>query len=149
MVSEPTQQSEEARGFSLGVAAYALWGLFPLYWPLLKPAGAIEILAHRVSWSLVTMVVLVVALRRTSQLRAIFGNPRTLRLLVLASVVVADNVGFPGAPAYRAHMREHEGRTWRTVEHKTHVEYQSLVPDLVLESTYLGAPWGGPGTTEA
>jgi catechol O-methyltransferase len=63
------------------------------------------------------------------------------------SVVVADNVGFPGAPAYRAHMREHDGRTWRTVEHKTHVEYQSLVPDLVLESTYLGAPWGGPGTT--
>ena len=41
------------------------------------------------------------------------------------SVVVADNVGFPGAPAYRAHMREHEGRTWRTVEHKTHVEYQT------------------------
>jgi catechol O-methyltransferase len=54
------------------------------------------------------------------------------------SVVVADNVGFPGAPKYRAYMREREGRTWRTVEHKTHVEYQSLVPDLVLESTYLG-----------
>ncbi|HTK66155.1 MAG TPA: O-methyltransferase [Pseudonocardia sp.] len=54
------------------------------------------------------------------------------------SVAVADNVGFPGAPEYRAHMREQEGRTWRTVEHKTHVEYQSLVPDLVLESTYLG-----------
>lgn len=53
------------------------------------------------------------------------------------SVAVADNVGFPGAPEYRAHMREQEGRTWRTVEHKTHVEYQSLVPDLVLESTYL------------
>lgn len=54
------------------------------------------------------------------------------------SVAVADNVGFPGAPEYRAHMREQQGRTWRTVEHKTHVEYQSLVPDLVLESTYLG-----------
>jgi chloramphenicol-sensitive protein RarD len=92
-VSEPAEQSEEARGFTLGVAAYALWGLFPLYWPLLKPAGAIEILAHRVSWSLVTMVVLVVALRRTSQLRAIFRNPRTFRLLVLASVVVAVNWG--------------------------------------------------------
>jgi chloramphenicol-sensitive protein RarD len=92
-VSEPTEQSEEARGFALGVAAYGLWGLFPLYWPLLKPAGAIEILAHRVCWSLVTMVVLLVALRRTSQLRAIFRNPRTFRLLVLASVVVAVNWG--------------------------------------------------------
>jgi catechol O-methyltransferase len=54
------------------------------------------------------------------------------------SVVVADNVRVPGAPAYRAHMREQEGITWRTVEHKTHVEYQTLIPDLVLESEYLG-----------
>jgi catechol O-methyltransferase len=53
------------------------------------------------------------------------------------SVAVADNVGFPGAPEYRAHMREQEGRVWRTVEHKAHLEYQSLLSDLVLESTYL------------
>ncbi len=91
--TRPDEQSEQARGVLLGFAAYGLWGLFPLYWPLLKPAGAIEILAHRVSWSLVTMLVLVVALRRTSQLRAIFRSARTARLLVLASVVVAINWG--------------------------------------------------------
>ncbi|MDQ1599319.1 MAG: chloramphenicol-sensitive protein RarD, partial [Actinomycetota bacterium] len=34
-----------------GVACYLLWGLFPLYWPLLEPAGSIEILAHRIVWS--------------------------------------------------------------------------------------------------
>jgi catechol O-methyltransferase len=55
------------------------------------------------------------------------------------SVVVADNVRFPGAPQYRAFMREQEGRSWRTREHKTHVEYQTMLKDLVLESTYLGA----------
>ena len=54
------------------------------------------------------------------------------------SVVVADNVGFPGSPKYRAYMADQQGRTWRTVEHRTHVEYQSLMPDLVLESDYLG-----------
>ena len=54
------------------------------------------------------------------------------------AVVVADNVRIPGAPQYRAHMREHEGRDWRTTEHTTHLEYQSLVKDLVLESEYLG-----------
>ena len=54
------------------------------------------------------------------------------------AIVVADNVKFPGAPEYRAFMIEHEGRTWRTVEHETHVEYQSLLKDLVLESEYLG-----------
>ncbi len=56
------------------------------------------------------------------------------------SVVVADNVKVPGAPEYRKFMREHEGRDWRTVEHKTHVEYQSLLRDLVLVSEYLGPP---------
>ena len=54
------------------------------------------------------------------------------------SVVVADNVKLPGAPAYRAYMREQQGKTWRTVEHDTHVEYQTLLKDLVLESEYLG-----------
>jgi catechol O-methyltransferase len=54
------------------------------------------------------------------------------------SVVVADNVRFPGAPEYRAYLQEQEGKTWRTLEHQTHVEYQSLIKDLVLESEYLG-----------
>jgi catechol O-methyltransferase len=55
------------------------------------------------------------------------------------SIVVADNIKFPGAPEYRAFMAEQEGITWRTVEHETHVEYQSLIKDLVLESEHLGA----------
>jgi catechol O-methyltransferase len=53
------------------------------------------------------------------------------------SLVVADNVKFPGAPDYLAYMRDNEGKTWRTVEHSTHLEYQSLIKDLVLESEYL------------
>ena len=54
------------------------------------------------------------------------------------SIVVADNVGFPGAPKYRAYMREQQGKHWQTAEHRTHVEYQTLLRDLVLESEYLG-----------
>lgn len=54
------------------------------------------------------------------------------------AVVVTDNVGIPGAPRYRAYMSEHQGTRWRTVEHKTHAEYQTLLTDLVLESDYLG-----------
>ena len=61
------------------------------------------------------------------------------RWLYPGSIVVADNVKFPGAPEYRAYLRGEEGTTWRTSEHDTHVEYQSLVKDLVLESEYLGA----------
>ena len=54
------------------------------------------------------------------------------------AVVVADNVGFPGSPKYRAFMREQQGKGWQTVEHRAHMEYQKLVPDLVVESQYLG-----------
>ncbi|GFG64875.1 methyltransferase [Mycobacterium kubicae] len=54
------------------------------------------------------------------------------------SIVVADNVRVPGAPKYREFMRQQQGKAWNTVEHKAHLEYQSLVSDLVLESEYLG-----------
>jgi len=60
------------------------------------------------------------------------------RWLHPGSVVVADNVRLPGAPKYRAYMQAQEGRHWRTVEHHPHLEYQSLIRDLVLESEYLG-----------
>jgi catechol O-methyltransferase len=54
------------------------------------------------------------------------------------SISVADNVRVPGAPKYRAYMREQQGKRWNTAEHKAHLEYQSLVTDLVLVSEYLG-----------
>jgi catechol O-methyltransferase len=60
-------------------------------------------------------------------------------LLRAGTVVLADNVRVPGAPKYLAYMRQQQGVDWQTVEYRTHVEYQSIIPDLVLESTYLGA----------
>jgi catechol O-methyltransferase len=54
------------------------------------------------------------------------------------SVVVADNIKLPGAPKYRAHMRQAEGKQWRSIEHSTHAEYQTLLKDIVLESDYIG-----------
>jgi catechol O-methyltransferase len=54
------------------------------------------------------------------------------------SLVVADNVKLPGSPKYRGYMHQRQGKEWKTVEHKTHGEYQTLLADLVLESEYLG-----------
>lgn len=82
---------DSRRGFLLGVAAYGIWGLFPLYWPLLEPAGAIEILAHRIVWSLVTMGVLVVALGRTAAFRRVIARRRVVLLLVLAAALITVN----------------------------------------------------------
>jgi predicted O-methyltransferase YrrM len=56
------------------------------------------------------------------------------------SIVVADNVRFPGAPDYKAYMEQEEGKTWKTISHDTHAEYQSLIPDIVLESTLVTPP---------
>ena len=51
-----TASSElDRRGVALGVGAYAIWGLFPAFWPLLDPASPIEVLAHRILWTLVFM----------------------------------------------------------------------------------------------
>jgi len=54
------------------------------------------------------------------------------------SIVVADNIRIPGAPKYREYMRAQQGKQFDTVEHKAHAEYQTMVYDLVLESTYRG-----------
>jgi len=58
------------------------------------------------------------------------------------ALVVADNVKVPGAPEYHAYMTQNEGTLWHTIEHQTHVEYQSVIKDLVLVSEYLGCGQG-------
>jgi chloramphenicol-sensitive protein RarD len=83
--------SESRRGFLLGVAAYLMWGLFPLYWPLLEPAGAIEILSHRIVWSLAVVAVLLVLGRNYAWISGLGG--RRLGLLSGAAVVIAVNWG--------------------------------------------------------
>ena len=74
-----------------GALAYGLWGAFPLYWTLLEPAGALEILAHRIIWSALTMGVLVVLLRRTPHVRALVRDRRTLAILAVAAVTISIN----------------------------------------------------------
>ena len=81
------------RGTLYGAGAYVLWGLFPLYWPLLKPAGALEVLAHRIVWSLAVVAVLLAVLHRTPQLLAVVRDRAKLWRLSLAAVVVAINWG--------------------------------------------------------
>lgn len=84
---------DSRRGFGYGAAAYLLWGLFPLYWPLLEPASATEILAHRITWSLITMAVVVVLVGRTGQLVRIWHDRRSRTLLAGAAVVITANWG--------------------------------------------------------
>ncbi|TFV53931.1 EamA family transporter RarD [Geodermatophilus sp. DF01-2] len=78
-------------GVASGLAAYGLWGLFPLYFPLLEPAGGLEIVAHRVIWSLLFVAVLLTALRAWPQVRAAVTDRRSLLVLLGAAVLIAAN----------------------------------------------------------
>jgi chloramphenicol-sensitive protein RarD len=76
-------------GLLFGVGAYASWGLFPAFFPLLKPASAFEILAHRIVWCFALMVVVVAAVRRLGDLRRM--SKRTWLLLTAASALISVN----------------------------------------------------------
>jgi chloramphenicol-sensitive protein RarD len=78
-------------GFAAGLAAYLLWGLFPLYWPLLEPSGPVEILAHRIVWSVVLLAVVLAATQGFRWVRDL-GRKRAL-LLALASALITINWG--------------------------------------------------------
>jgi len=80
-------------GVLLGAAAYLMWGLFPLYFPLLEPAGSLEILGHRVVWSTATIGALALALGRRRALVRLLADRRTRRYLVVAAVAISLNWG--------------------------------------------------------
>jgi chloramphenicol-sensitive protein RarD len=99
--------NEVRRGYLFGLAAYVCWGFFPLYFKLLRPAGPLEILAHRVIWSALSVALLLFALRgwRRSRraarrsgaeqrsLAALRHRPRTVAGIALAAVLIAVNWG--------------------------------------------------------
>jgi chloramphenicol-sensitive protein RarD len=80
-------------GIGYGLAAYTIWGLFPLYWPLLDPTPASQILAHRMVWSLVFVAAVLVVRRRWSFVSALLRDRRRLVLLVVAGIMISINWG--------------------------------------------------------
>jgi chloramphenicol-sensitive protein RarD len=86
-------EQDERRGLAYGASAYILWGIFPLYFPLLEPAGTVEILAQRMAWSLGLMLVVLAVTRGFGNLRAVLRDRRRTCLLALAAVLVSVNWG--------------------------------------------------------
>jgi chloramphenicol-sensitive protein RarD len=80
-------------GLSYGLGAYLLWGVFPLYFPLLEPAGTTEIVASRMAWSLVVVVLLLAVTRGFSGVRAVLSDKRRFGLLAGAAVLISVNWG--------------------------------------------------------
>ncbi|MCG2798703.1 MAG: EamA family transporter RarD [Cellulomonas sp.] len=84
-------RSPERSGIALGLTAYGLWGLLPLYFPLMAPAGAVEVIGHRIVWSLVLCLVILVATRSWRAFTTVLADRRAMAVLALASVLLATN----------------------------------------------------------
>lgn len=78
-------------GLLFGVSAYTLWGLFPIYWPLLKPASAIEIVSHRAVWTLVFCFIVLWLTKTLSSTLALLKRPKIVAGLFLSSILISTN----------------------------------------------------------
>ena len=78
-------------GLLLGVSAYLIWGLFPLYWPLLEPANSIEIVAHRAIWTFVFCIALLITTGKLPSTFALLKDRRILLRLLASSILISIN----------------------------------------------------------
>jgi chloramphenicol-sensitive protein RarD len=78
-------------GLLFGVSAYTLWGLFPIYWPLLKPASAIEIVSHRAVWTLVFCFIVLWLTKTLSSTLSLLKRPKIVAGLFLSSILISTN----------------------------------------------------------
>jgi chloramphenicol-sensitive protein RarD len=86
-------RSEETKGIMYGLAAYIGWGFAPLYWPLLQPSSPYEVLAHRIIWSLVFLVLVNAAMGTWRPVMAALRDARKRRLLIVAAALITVNWG--------------------------------------------------------
>ncbi len=92
-VAGKEKRSEHSIGLINGYIAYIIWGAVILYWPYLAPAKPLEILAHRILWSLLFVAAILIYQKRIVSLRVVLKDARQMKLLAVASVFIAINWG--------------------------------------------------------
>jgi len=83
--------SKNKLGLLFGISAYSLWGAFPLYWPLLEPANALEIVSHRAVWTLVFCFIVLAATKALKSTLATLKQPKITIRLFLTSLLISIN----------------------------------------------------------
>jgi len=78
-------------GLLFGVSAYTLWGLFPIYWPLLKPANPLEIVSHRAVWTLIFCFIILALTKTLKSTLALLKRPKIVAGLFLSSILISIN----------------------------------------------------------
>lgn len=79
------------KGIWYGVAAYAMWGFFPIYWKLLHEVPALQLLGHRIAWSFLLLMAFIFITRQWDEFRAVAFNRKTLGIYAIAGVLLSLN----------------------------------------------------------
>ncbi|MDD3312452.1 EamA family transporter RarD [Pseudodesulfovibrio sp.] len=87
----PRLATEPAQGFAAALAAFIAWGLLPIYWKALGDVAPLEILCHRILWSLVFISVILTVKRRWAEAFAPLASPRSLLILACSSLCIGGN----------------------------------------------------------
>jgi chloramphenicol-sensitive protein RarD len=85
--------SAATRGFLFALSAYGLWGFLPLFLKLVDHIPAVEVVAHRIVWSVPIAAVVLIALGRTADVKAALRSPRTLAMAALTASLITVNWG--------------------------------------------------------
>ncbi|GAA6164549.1 EamA family transporter RarD [Pelagimonas sp. KU-00592-HH] len=92
MANTPQTRNEDTpQGLAFAVTAYVLWGFLPLYMKAVAHVPAVEIVAHRVIWSVPLAGLVLIILRRTKDLRAALLNPRMLMMACVTAALISLN----------------------------------------------------------
>ena len=86
-----SQADQSKSGVINAICAYSLWGLAPLYFKLLESVPATEILVHRIVWSFVLLVIVVLAMGHWRKVQQIVRTPKTFFWLLGTAIVLAIN----------------------------------------------------------
>ncbi|WP_309666089.1 EamA family transporter RarD [Tabrizicola sp.] len=90
----PLQPNEDSlNGFLFALTAYLLWGFLPLYMKALAHISPLEVIVHRVIWSVPIAVLVIVSLGRTADLRTALRSPRMLGMAVVTAALISVNWG--------------------------------------------------------
>ena len=81
----------DGTGMALVIGCYSLWGVFPLYFRLLSAAGSVEIIGHRIAWTLVSCLALIALRHRWVTLARVVRTPRLLGMLAVCGLLVSVN----------------------------------------------------------
>jgi chloramphenicol-sensitive protein RarD len=79
------------KGVLYGIGAYALWGLFPIYWKWLHHISALQLIGHRIGWSFLLLIGVIFITKQWPAFRAGALNPRSLRIYLVAALLIAIN----------------------------------------------------------